>query len=361
LGSASLATQTQTPTLSPTAAPSIGLPCLAYAIQASTGDSTFVGNGLVDSYDSSLGNYGGSNVGGMGGVRAGGNIVLGAGAQINGTQVPQAPEALTPVPVPTGAVNLGDLSIHGNQPYILTAGDYVVDSLSISGNSTLQTTGGQVRIWFNNLSLAGTVGLASATPNNLWFFSRTSAQVVSLNGTCTLYGVIFAPNVPITDGGTGGVFGALIGSQVTLNGGAEVHYDQRLGCSSGGYARLMVAKPLSLSLKDGGNGDTRPPERINPYARFLSDSKPIFAVPNPARDSATVAYYLKESSKVVIRLFSMEGKEVRELSLGEQAAGIGTAQVDLRSLGTGIYFAVLTADAGNGPVAKGTFKLAVLH
>jgi hypothetical protein len=133
---------------------------------------------------------------------------------------------------------LGDLNINGD--YVFSAGDYVVGNLNINGNPKISTEGGLVRIWFNNVNLAGKVNV-SGDPGELWFFSRLGSQQFNINGNCTLFGVIYAPNITVIESGNGGHFGAVVGNQVILNGNTQLHYDEDLGAS------CPTAAPPSLA------------------------------------------------------------------------------------------------------------------
>lgn len=109
-------------------------------------------------------------------------------------------------------------------------------------SSTTTTAGGTVRIWFNNVNLAGTVGAGSGDPGALWFFSRPSSQQFNINGNCTLFGVVYAPNITVIESGSGGHYGAVVGKQVILNGNVGLHFDERLGsgCTSSAPPALAM-------------------------------------------------------------------------------------------------------------------------
>jgi hypothetical protein len=301
----------------------------------------------VDSYQSNLGAYGGSNVGNQGNVQAGSTITLNGNAVINGSKIPNDPAGLTPVPVPSGAQNLGDLNINGN--YNFSAGDYKIGTLNINGNPNVTTSGGLVRIWFNSINMAGTVGSASTPPGQLWFFSRSTATNCNINSNCTLYGVIFAPNVTVSDSATGGIFGAVVGSQVTLNGNASIHYDLRLGDGcSGGEQGHFAREPEGVSKAASADAG-------------LPSGTILLMVPNPSKDIIWTFYRLGAISKVRLLIFDVAGDNVLDLDMGEQPVGLNRHQINVERLADGAYIAALLVDTGSGWHSMARFKMAVLR
>ena len=117
------------------------MPCaaLADAVVATSGDVYVDSASLVDSYQSSQGTYGGSNVGSSAVVQAGASIVNNGGV-INGREIQGSPSTLAIVPVPAGAINLpigssspGWLNINGASDSItLAPGNYVAAGINVS-------------------------------------------------------------------------------------------------------------------------------------------------------------------------------------------------------------------------------------
>lgn len=64
---------------------------------------------------------------------------------------------------------------------------------------------------------------------------------------------------------------------------------------------------------------------------------------HPVRTASLVKYALPESENIRISLFDMQGREVRVLASGRQAAGEHTLQLDAAALTSGAYFMSLMA------------------
>lgn len=327
-----------------TQTPARGVPCLAYAIVANSGQSVHNSGTLVDSYRSSLGAYGGGNRFSGGNVRAGTQIVLNGGADIQGIQNANSAAGLTPLPTPVSYIDLGNLNIEHD--YTFMAGDYLVESLNVNGSPKIRTEGGRVRIWFRGLNLAGSVGYGSQIPDNLWFFSRDNAWQVNLNGSCQLNGVIFAPNIPINDSASNAVHGALVGSSVTLNGNVAVHYDQDLGAACDGQGESLLAR------FDG--------ERKSYDAWQMPKARALMLGPNPAHDNVSVFYRSGPAKRVQLILLTLAGDVIQTLLLQPSGDDVGRAEISLAQVASGVYLAVMQVDAGEGLAQRGTFKLAVV-
>ena len=66
----------------------------------------------------------------------------------------------------------------------------------------------------------------------MWFFGNGQNHSY-LNSNSVVYGVVYAPGQPVTIQSNAWLYGALVGSQVTVMGNAIIHYDEALsgGCN----------------------------------------------------------------------------------------------------------------------------------
>jgi hypothetical protein len=277
-------------------------------------------------------------------VRAGTQIVKNGNANIQGAQVQNSPSGLTPMPTPSTYVDLGDLTINGNANYSFAAGDYLVNTLNVNGNPTINVSG-TVRIWFRSLNLAGNVGAGASTPSQLQFYSRVDAQQANLNGTCKLTGVIFAPNIVINHSGNNGVYGALVGASVTLNGNVAVHYDEDLGsaCSAGGVSLARVGDP-----------------KVDFSTAWLPEGKPLIAVPNPSKGESLAVFKLPQSGDVTLTLLNIAGERALRIQSHGLSAGENNLPLDLSHVAPGVYILVLEGPSDFGPKVLAQFKMAVV-
>jgi hypothetical protein len=220
-------------------APADPVPCAAWSdtVVGNTGNVIVGARTLVDSYRSSLGAYGGSNVGSAAVVQAA-TTISNNGGVIHGTQKQHAPAGFAVVPVPAGAKNLplgartpGALTINtAAQSLTLAPGNYVATNVTVSAPGAINVSpAGQVRIWVTgSLTLGGNLN-HSGIPRNLAFLV-TSSGFVNINSGGALYGLVYAPTSGVSVASP--IFGTVIGSSVTLNSGAAVHFDQSSVCGS---------------------------------------------------------------------------------------------------------------------------------
>jgi choice-of-anchor A domain-containing protein len=131
----------------------------------------------------------------------------------------------------------GNLSLGGGRIFHLTAGTYIMNSLTLVGNAVLVIDSGPVI-----LNVAGQgIGpnqyvvdfnggsLTNATLNPLNFqilYAGTSD--IRLRGGAAAAGTVYAPNADITLGGGGDFYGSLIGYSVEVSGDTALHYDRNL-------------------------------------------------------------------------------------------------------------------------------------
>ena len=232
--------------------------------------------GYVDSYDSTKGSYngihgsngpvgtnsilagaitmsGGSTIYGDAFVGPGGNpstvIIISGGAVIDGGKsVLSAARDMTPKVDPGGgttttftngttltsgtyrvsSINLsgtGVGTINGNVTL------YVTGSVSLSGTSKIVIlTGGSLTLYVSgsfNVSGSGIVN-QTLNPHNLTVYGTSTCTSANYSGSSALYGSIYAPKASVALSGTAGVYGSVVGSSVTMSGGAIVHCDESL-------------------------------------------------------------------------------------------------------------------------------------
>jgi hypothetical protein len=217
-------------------------------IVANTGNVVVNSGTLVDSYESSQGNYGGSNVGNEAVVQAATKIVRNGGT-IRGTTIENTRAGFPTLRPPAGAKNLplgasspGSLNINSAQQSItLAPGDYVATWVNINGSGAINVApGGGVRIWVTGGLSTGGVVNGQGTPANLAFV-LPNAGWVNLNGG-QFHGLLYAPTSNVNVNGS--VFGTIVGKSVTLNSGGSVHFDLDALC--GGSSEAEIDQSLTV-------------------------------------------------------------------------------------------------------------------
>ncbi|MGH7786728.1 MAG: DUF7305 domain-containing protein [Candidatus Binatia bacterium] len=239
---------------------------------------SLTGNANTDSFDSTLGNYGGSNRFATGGVRSNGSITMTGSTQINGDAVPgpgaevimsgnpKVTGASTPATtgrsletatVPGGAVSLGALMVANNDKRTITAGTYVLTSLSVGGSGalTIDTSGGPVTFYVTGATDIGGNGGVTVTNGGARNFMiiQVGGGNVWIGGSGRLTAGIYAPGSNLTIDGNADLWGGFVGGSANLDGSGKMHFDQSLKTagSAGGKVRLLaqwtlpdvVAKP----------------------------------------------------------------------------------------------------------------------
>lgn len=228
---------------------------------------TMHGNAYTDSYDSSLGPYGGSNVFQTGHVRSDNDITLSGNATVRGDAIPgpdhvvstsgnakvtgviepaTSPKQLPLVLVPGNAVDLGAISLQGNATRTLIAGTYRASSLSISGNGQLIIDArlGPVNLYVSGSASIGGNGISnqSNVPSDFNLVQSGTADV-TFSGNAAFSGTVYAPNSVLSLTGNGTMFGAFIGAGLRLSGNGAIHFDEVLRTTS------SVPGPLRLTAQ----------------------------------------------------------------------------------------------------------------
>jgi hypothetical protein len=269
------------------------VPCSAWsdAVVGNTSNVVVGAGTLVDSYQSSLGAYGGSNVGSAAIVQAA-TTVTNNGGVIHGTVKQHAPAGLAVVPVPSGAKNLplgaaapGTLSIgSAAQSITLAPGNYVAANVNVSAPGAINVSpAGEVRIWVTgSLNLGGNLNL-NGVPKNLAFLV-TSAGFVNINAGA-LYGLVYAPTSGMFVGSP--VFGTVIGKSVTLNSGSAVHFDQSSVCGAPAAPKVDQSFITGNDLSAGLYG--KPALTAQSYTAGISGTLQGVAIDVSAIDPSLVA------------------------------------------------------------------------
>lgn len=196
-----------------------------YAIFGETSVTFNGASGLIDSYDSSDGAYGGANVFSNGDVAYDGTYTNN-NTTINGDIVANPNIACDPGS--TTLPSLGALTLNGNHNVTLAAGTYHFSSITVTGNASITCTGavtiyvdGEVSITGNGITTSGN------NPTNLMIVATSDADV-TVGGSAAFYGAIYAPDSAVTSN-AGEYYGAVISDTFAQNGIGNVHYDEDLG------------------------------------------------------------------------------------------------------------------------------------
>lgn len=258
-----------------------GSPIFGYAA-FSQGKMVFSNNALVDSYNSSDGEYGGVNISSSGNIGTNStaegaidlsnNVIImgsastGAGGTITGSgnvtgAITHANNVtLAPIIVPqdlSGSADLGPMTLENNETKILAGGNYKHDNITFANNVILEISGdvklyltgenallggnnAQVKInadaslviytegaiAFNNNVLLNNL---SKKPSSFIIYSKyTGSDGVTISNNGTFYGAVYAKDTDITLDNNANVYGSMVGKTVDVANNDEVHFDLAL-------------------------------------------------------------------------------------------------------------------------------------
>ncbi len=172
------------------------------------------------------------------------------------------------IPDPALPAGAGSWTSEGsiNNSATITAGNYTASTISLSGNNAVLTISGDVTIYVtgdtsisgNNAQItilanssltvysAGSISIAGngIVNNDIYaskdvFYGLSTCTSVSIAGNGSFTGAIYAPDADMTISGNGNIYGALVGKSITLNGNANLHYDESLKNITGSAGYLV--------------------------------------------------------------------------------------------------------------------------
>ena len=116
---------------------------------------------------------------------------------------------------------------------------YFTGAMTLKGDFIIQP-GSSLIIYTDAKCSIGGTGIVNQTeiPENLIIYSTYSGtgDAVSFTGAGAYYGAVYAPEGDVLVSGSGDVYGSLIGDNVTVSGGGNIHYDEALqDIGIGGY------------------------------------------------------------------------------------------------------------------------------
>ena len=249
-----------------------------------------VGTGaVVDSYDSRLGPYGGTNVGDGGNIGTNGEIYgainLGNGSIVNGSAM-TGPETvpddiiiqgmgseitgekvaldeakeLPSVPAPTGLANRGNASISGTTATISESGQYnnftlannakvtitsnvtlyVAGTFTMNNNSEFKINSGcSVTIYFGGgwaINSNSRINNGSQDPTKLVMYGTdTFTGTKTFCNTFETYAAMYFPKAVVNLANTNSFYGSIIARQFMIGNNMHVHYDEALASLQTGF------------------------------------------------------------------------------------------------------------------------------
>ena len=75
----------------------------------------------------------------------------------------------------------------------------------------------------------------------------------------------------------------------------------------------------------------------------LAKKEHLKLYPNPVEEYATIEYKLARQSDVIVRIYDLGGRMVKELTFNQRLAGLFKERINLSDLSTGAYFMQMNA------------------
>ena len=114
------------------------------------------------------------------------------------------------------------------------------------------------------------------------------------------------------------------------NNAIDKKYTRNLGTGNG-----IELKSVEMGTTTGvASQDNRVPEYFTLYQNY----------PNPFNPTTNITYSIPTTSRVVIKIYNIAGREVETIENSERSAGIYTITFDATPLASGVYFYKLTAN-----------------
>ena len=226
---------------------------------------------LTDSYDSSAGAYSAATARSQGDIKTNGDIDLsgtvlihgdarpgngrrvttGPGVVISGVTTPLTSRLSFPsvsagsaatvndnANVPAAFVSNGRLTIGGSDVVRLPAGTYYFTGLSMSGSGVLELQG-PVTMYVNGDVTLGE-GARTWASRPIYFELRViGGGTVQLNTGADVHAIVYAPDARVLIGGSGELFGSIIGRSLRVTAHGGIHFDESL---PGGAGAVSLVK-----------------------------------------------------------------------------------------------------------------------
>lgn len=136
---------------------------------------------------------------------------------------------------PQGAVvPLGNLRVTSGATLTLQAGTYNVNTLHLTGNSTLIIGSGPVILNVAGqadqtpLDFEGGAAINGTFDPSMLRIHYAGTGTLKLTGGTTAAAIVYAPSAATTIAGGADFYGSVLAASVAVSGGAKIHYDRRL-------------------------------------------------------------------------------------------------------------------------------------
>jgi hypothetical protein len=106
-----------------------------------------------------------------------------------------------------------------------------------------------------------------------------------------------------------------------------------------------VVHPMLVSATPSGKASEAPPESLEQYRLFANNA-------NLTTAPTTIDFYVRNSGRVHLKIYDLEGHEVKTLVSRDFIPGIYTLDLTNEDLDAGVYFVKMTGDYGFSTIQK---------
>ena len=135
--------------------------------------------------------------------------------------------------LPTGVYSGGNWTINSNS-YNIPAGNYLVKNLNVAAGGSMNFLGATTIYVYGTVSISGNTATNANLPKNLKIVmihdpgNNNAPGSVQISSSAALYADIYAPESAVTLGGSGAIYGQVIGKSVSMTGSSDIYYDLSL-------------------------------------------------------------------------------------------------------------------------------------
>jgi Flp pilus assembly protein TadG len=123
--------------------------------------------------------------------------------------------------------NGNDFNLGGNSSLTLPGGHYYFHNFTTAPLATLTFSGPAVVYVTGGVGIAGSITTASNLPKNLQI-QVIGTGAVNIGNQAALYADVYAPQSAVTLGGSGDIYGSVLGYSINMTGTSGIHYDLAL-------------------------------------------------------------------------------------------------------------------------------------
>jgi Flp pilus assembly protein TadG len=138
---------------------------------------------------------------------------------------------------PANFINKG-LLVSSGANVTLPGGNYYLASIAVTGTGVLNFSGPATLYCYGPVTMTGKTMTSSDVPANLKIVTVPTPTggapgAITVTNNAAMYATIYAPQSDVILGGSGDIYGSVVGKSVAMNGTSAIHYDLSLAGAGG--------------------------------------------------------------------------------------------------------------------------------